>query len=95
MEVPYKNSLINHCITRAKERYNLKLSPEDIGIIISLIQKNKAICLTFNFKKRNRRNIFKLNYNNTIIYPVYNENNQVIHTFLTKQMVDEDSLMTC
>jgi hypothetical protein len=76
----------NHAIKRAKERYNLELTFDDLKNILNLIENGKA-------KKIERKNMFeyqdeenahyRLRYNGTLIEPVVNgvNSNPAIITF--------------
>lgn len=77
--------LRKHAIRRAKERYNISFSNEDIRVFSKLIQKQdqsvKFIC-----KQSNRISHWQINYNEQILYVVYDKTRHTIVTFLPKDV---------
>lgn len=69
--------MTKHAIQRAKERYGLELTFEELGNIIALIQEGYA-----KFSHRNGKSwVYRLRYKHKLIVPVLSEKKNVIITF--------------
>jgi hypothetical protein len=85
--------MTRHAIERAKERYKLDLTYEDLGNIIALIQEGHA-----KFSHKNGALwIYRLRYKHILVVPVLSENKLRIITFnpiegKAPKFVDKDGL---
>jgi hypothetical protein len=86
--------MTRHAIKRAKERYNLDLTIEDLGNIIAIIQEGLA-----KFSHRNGEFwIYRLRYKHKLVVPLLSENKDKIITFYpiegkAPKYTDKDGIM--
>lgn len=76
-----------HAISRAKERYGLDLSIEDLGKIKYMICSNQSVIKLIN-NVGECRQVHSLKYQGKKIFPVYDERSGLIVTFYSEEMVN-------
>lgn len=78
-----------HAINRARERYGLNLSKNDLQRIAALIRDGCALSLG---KESNSRSHFVVRYQEQYLYTVYGNLIKTVHTFLPATCIDDSVL---
>lgn len=78
-----------HAIKRAKERYDLYLSENDLQRISALIRYNCAMLVR---NESHTRSHFIVRYKGEYLYAVYGNLIKTIHTFLPSEKIDDNLL---
>lgn len=73
-----------HAISRAKVRYDLDLTEEEYELLCKKIRSRRKV---YRYYRAGDRIVAQCNYNNSLVWAVYDEFTKAVVTFLTPDQV--------